>query len=100
MAMVYFTRMYEDIGVHTPLWQNARELIDNASKDIVNDLVKVVKDVHSNVELFADPLISKVFHNLIDNAVKHGKTVSTMHFFMEERGEARFIVCQGDGRNR
>jgi signal transduction histidine kinase len=47
--------------------------------------------------VFADPLIVNVFHNLIDNAMKHGANITTIHFFVEENDGVRAIVCEDDG---
>jgi signal transduction histidine kinase len=47
--------------------------------------------------IFADPLISKVFYNLIHNAIHHGGSTSTIHFTLEDRDGVRFIVCEDDG---
>ena len=56
-----------------------------------------MNDIPSDIEIHADPLISKVFHNLIDNAVRHGGEITTIHFFIEEHDDTRAIVCEDDG---
>jgi signal transduction histidine kinase len=49
------------------------------------------------LEVYADPLVSKVYHNLIDNAVRHGGNVTTIHFFFESTDGTYAIICQDDG---
>ena len=96
-TMIQFTKTYEDIGVHAPLWQDVGALIDTGMRDIMPGAIKVVNDVPAGTEVFADPLITKVFHNLIHNAVKHGGNVTTIHFSVEEVEGARAIICEDDG---
>jgi len=38
-----------------------------------------VNNIPAGTEVFADPLIAKVLHNLIDNAVRHGEKTTTLH---------------------
>jgi len=96
-AMIQFTKEYEDIGVHAPIWQDVRALVDECTKDVPSGPIKVVNDVPVDTEVFADPLIVKVFHNLIHNAVRHGGNITAFHFFVEELEGARAIICEDDG---
>jgi signal transduction histidine kinase len=47
--------------------------------------------------VFADPLIVKIFYNLMDNAVRHGGKITTIRFSVERRGDDKIIVCKDDG---
>lgn len=68
---INFTKDYEDMGVQAPEWQNFSELIRIASQQLPRGDIRI--DVKRNdIEVFADPLLAKVFYNLIDNAIKHG----------------------------
>jgi len=57
--------------------------------------------VHNNLpadaELFADPLVLKVFYNLIENAVRYGGTITTIEFSLQENGHDHLIICEDDG---
>ena len=68
-----------------------------ASRDLQTKNVKVVNDVPAGLEVFADPLIAKVFHNLIHNALRHGGDLTTIRFSHEEQDGVRFLVCEDDG---
>ena len=93
--MVGFTKEYEDIGVKEPIWQDVNDLIGLSSHEI--QPVKVVDDVPKGTMVYADPLIVKVFHNLVLNAVRHGGRITSIHFYLEEREGNKAIVCQDDG---
>ena len=96
-AMVQFTREYEEIGVHAPAWQDTRTLVDTAAKQAPLGKVRVKNDLSTGVKVFADPLIIKVFYNLMDNAVRYGGKIATIRFSVEERDDGHLIVCEDDG---
>ena len=47
--------------------------------------------------MFADPLIVKVFFNLIDNALRYGGKITTIQFSAEESDGDHIVVCEDDG---
>jgi PAS domain S-box-containing protein len=96
-TMIQFTKEYEDIGVHIPSGQDVRTLIENCIKEAHLGHIRIVNDVPPMTEIFADPLIVKVFHNLIDNAMRHGGKTTTIHWFVEDVEGVPAIVCEDDG---
>jgi PAS domain S-box-containing protein len=97
LNMIQFTKEYEQIGVRAPAWQDLHNLADTAAGDIAPERVTVKNDLPATLEVFADPLIAKVFFNLIDNAIRHGEEITTIRFSFEERNGERIIVCADDG---
>jgi signal transduction histidine kinase len=51
----------------------------------------------AGAEVLADPLIVKVFYNLMDNAVRYGGKITTLRFFVEEHDGVHVVVCEDDG---
>ena len=96
-AMIQFTKTYESIGVNDPIWQDCRALLNTAAGEAPIGKVTVKNDLPAGAELFADPLIVKVFYNLMDNAARYGGKITTIRFSVEESGEAHVIVCEDDG---
>ena len=96
-AMIQFTKEYEKIGVNSPVWQNCRTLVDTAAKQATLGKVMVKNDLPAGHEVFADPLVVKVFYNLMDNAVRYGGKITTIRFSTEERDGVHFVVCEDDG---
>jgi len=47
--------------------------------------------------VFADPLIAKVFYNLIDNAVRYGGKITTIRFSVKELDDRHVVICEDDG---
>jgi signal transduction histidine kinase len=96
-AMIRFTKEYEEIGVHAPAWQDCRTLVDTAAKEVHLGKVMVKNDLPAGNEVFADPLVIKVFYNLMDNAVRYGGKITTIRFSALESGDDHLIVCEDDG---
>ena len=96
-SMIQFTREYECIGVNAPVWQDCHTIIDTAVKESQLGKVVVKNDLSIGTEVFADPLIVKVFYNLMDNALRYGEKITTIRFSMRESGDEPLIVCEDDG---
>lgn len=96
-TMIRFTKEYEQIGVNAPAWQDCRLLVDAAAKEAPLGQIIVKNDLPAGNQIFADPLIIKVFYNLMDNAVRYGQKITTIRFFLEERDGNRVVVCEDDG---
>jgi PAS domain S-box-containing protein len=94
---IAFTKEYEAIGMKDPAWQDCHTLIETAARQASLGKVLVRNDIPAGLEVFADPLIVKVFYNLIDNAVRHGGKITTIRFFIEEREGCHRVVCEDDG---
>jgi PAS domain S-box-containing protein len=96
-AMIKFTKEYEKIGLHAPVWQNLHTLVHNAGTGATLGQVTLNNDLPANTEVFTDPLIVKVFFNLIDNALRHGSRITTIRFSSEARDRDLIIICEDDG---
>ena len=97
LAMIQFTKEYESIGVKEPAWQDCSILVDTAIKQAPQGNVRITNDLQAGAEILADPLIVKVFYNLIDNAVRYGGKITTIQFSPQESGNNFLIVCEDDG---
>jgi signal transduction histidine kinase len=96
-AMIRFTKEYEKIGINAPAWQDLKDLVNNAKKSATPGEVPLTNDLPAGTEVFADPLIVKVFFNLIDNALRHGGKITMIRFTLEDRNRDRVVVCEDDG---
>ena len=96
-AMIQFTKGYECVGVKAPVWHDCHTLADTAAKQAPPGKIIVKNDLPAGTEIFADPLVVKVFYNLMDNAARYGKKITTIRFSVEERDGDQIIVCEDDG---
>ena len=96
-TIMRFTKVYEAVGMQTPLWQDVYFLVEHAAAEIPPDLIRLVNDILPGVEVSADPLIEKVFSNLVDNAIRYGETITMIRFRGREENGMYLIVCEDDG---
>jgi PAS domain S-box-containing protein len=95
--IIQFTKEYEQVGVRAPVWQDCHALADTAARQIARGRVSVKNDLPAGMEIFADPLVIRVFYNLLENAIRHGGKITTIRIFREEAGGHQVIVCEDDG---
>ena len=94
---IEFTKNYEDIGVHAPQWQDIRVHLNAIKTLIPREGITVSVDVNG-LEVYADPLLEKVFENLIDNSIRHGERVRHISFSTLQYGlDYIAIVYEDDG---
>ena len=96
-AMIKFTKEYEEIGVHTPICQDIRTLVEKASNQAPLGQVMVKNGLPPGTEVFADPLILRVFYNMMDNAARYGGKITTIWFTVRESSDSLILVCEDDG---
>jgi PAS domain S-box-containing protein len=95
-TQIMFTKDYQDIGVQSPGWFNVRKIILSNAANLPLSTVKLV--VHfDNLEIFADPLLEKVFYTLLENALRHGITVTGIEFSYRRKEEDLVVVYQDNG---
>jgi PAS domain S-box-containing protein len=93
---IEFTRYYENIGVNAPQWQDIAAVI-RASISELNTKGITIEVTFSGVEVFADPLISKVFYNLAENSIRHGGNVTLIRFRFTKTDAGVVITYEDDG---
>ena len=95
-AMIAFTKDYQDIGMNAPTWQVLSEIVRSSAIGLNNPALEVMQRL-PKMEILADPLIVKVFHNLIDNAIRHGSGTKKIEFTAQVVDDSLAIFVQDDG---
>ena len=93
---IEFARDYQDIGTMAPKWQHVSDIIDS----VTNQLKPSGSDINvavTGVEIFADPLIEKVFYTLMENSLRHGVHVTHMDYSLRETTTDLIIIYCDDG---
>lgn len=49
------------------------------------------------VTVFADPMLEKVFFNLLDNSIRHGERVTEIRVSSHQSGKDRVVVWEDNG---
>jgi PAS domain S-box-containing protein len=93
---IRFTRDYQNIGSSSPQWLNVSVAVKDSITDI--DLKGVaVEAALTDLEIYTDSLLEKVFYNLVDNALRHGERVTRIRFYWNETPSGLTLFCEDDG---
>jgi signal transduction histidine kinase len=96
LRQIEFTKDYEEIGVNSPQWQNVAELVSQSAPVLERSGVQL--DISTgDLEVFADPLLLKVFENLVDNSLRHGEHVRHISVGYEKTKEDIVLMYRDDG---
>lgn len=95
--LILFTREYQNLGVEMARWHTLDNLIRKAM-DIVNaSSVKLTMDP-TPVSIYADPLIERVFENLVDNSIRYGENVSEIRISFNGSDDKGKIIFEDNGQ--
>jgi PAS domain S-box-containing protein len=94
---IMFTRDYQQMGVHAPAWQTMDTIITTTILSFDTSHVKIVSEC-PGLEIFADPLLEKVFYNLFENAFRYGgANLSRICVSCEETGDRLILRIEDNG---
>jgi PAS domain S-box-containing protein len=92
---IEFTREYYNLGVKSPVWQNVCDTATRAYSQFVTT-ISFTCDTR-DLEVYADPLLEKVFYNLFDNAIRHGESVFRIRIYSVREGADLLLIFGDDG---
>ncbi|MGB7787358.1 histidine kinase N-terminal 7TM domain-containing protein [Methanoregula sp.] len=94
---IEFTREYQQLGVESPVWQDVNALIRRALAQLDLNTIRLENNTGS-FEVFADPMLEKVFYNLFDNAMRYGgDQMTTLNISSSPDGNEMVLVVGDDG---
>jgi PAS domain S-box-containing protein len=93
---ITFTRQYQEVGVHLPQWQNVNDLLNKVVQNFEKSGITFSSEFEKT-EIYADPLLEKVFYNLIDNAIRYGVTITTISIYPTISDKGLSLVFEDNG---
>ena len=87
------TQMYQDLGSHEPQWQDPEKLIKHLT---VPEAIALVPDLPAT-EIYADPMLEKIFFNLLDNSLRHGMKVTRIRVLSRQTEDGLVLTWEDDG---
>jgi PAS domain S-box-containing protein len=91
---IAFTRVYQELGVQAPAWFTLGDVVAKAPGTAVP--VRFSGTCRA-VSVLADPMVERVFFNLFENAVRHGKRVSGITVRCERDPDGLLVIVEDDG---
>jgi len=94
---ISFSKDYEDLGVKSAVWQDVSLLIKDVSSGLLMQDLQLIIDC-PGLEIFADPLLYKVFYNLTDNALHYGgEKMTTIRLSANPQKDHLLLIFEDDG---
>ncbi len=95
--IISFTRIYEELGLSVPVWQDVAEKFRSAASSL--DCKDVAIEIAiADLFILADPLFEKVCYNLLENALRHGETLTRISITASESSDCLQILVSDDGK--
>ena len=69
---IAYMRALQELGIVSPKWQKIGKAFDDAVLLLPEHTADIRSDV-DGIEIFADPLIPRVFYNLLENSLRNGR---------------------------
>jgi PAS domain S-box-containing protein len=92
-GQIDFARTYQELGIKAPTWFRLENVVSRMKSNVPVSLSGTCR----GIEIFADPLLERVFFNLFDNAARHGGTGISITIRCERDPESLLIIVEDDG---
>lgn len=92
-----YARDYQSLGLQPPVWQNVSYVFIYAISHLNASRLSRRIDVE-NIEIFADPLLEKVFFHLVQNVLVHARTATSISLTASESSRNLVLVFSDNGQ--
>jgi signal transduction histidine kinase/HAMP domain-containing protein len=94
---IAYMRVLQDGGIISPKWQNVKGAF-RAGSHLLPEHRSTIGDEVEAVEIYADPLLPRIFYNLLENSVRIGGSRSTgIHLSIRKENGDLLICFEDDG---
>ncbi len=91
-----FSKNYQDMGINPPRWQNVGRTFLFAISHL--DFLHIAHRIDTgDLEVYADPLLEKVFFNLMENVLRHGGDPSEVRLWYQEKPDGLVLYVEDNG---
>ena len=94
--LIQFTRDYKDLGINPPQWFIVEDLINSARAGLDLKEITLTADV-GRWEIYTDSQIIKVFQNIFENTLIHGKNATEILVKCTKEDHGLFLSIQDNG---
>ena len=93
-----FVRSLQDIGITSPTWQSVKKVFWEAVMLNPSNSIDIRVEME-DFELYADPLLPRVFYNLLANSIKHGDhQLTKIRLYAQKSGESLILIYEDNGK--
>jgi signal transduction histidine kinase len=94
--LINFTKDYEKVGVLSPEWQNVENVYQKAKVLCAEQGVEYTIST-GGLEVYADPMLERLFYILLDNTNRHGGHVTKVRLTVDRSAQGVNIIYEDDG---
>jgi len=87
-----FMQTYQELGIRAPAWHRITDLVADAERPGIATTCTC-----GTAEIFADPMIGRVFSNIFENAERHGETVTRIAVGCTREQDRAVITIEDNG---
>ncbi|OPY33082.1 MAG: sensory histidine kinase AtoS [Methanomassiliicoccales archaeon PtaU1.Bin124] len=95
-SQLQLIKQYQDLGMFERQWIDVGEAIDLAASQVDLGTVLFEHDLNG-MKIKVDPMLDKVFYNILSNSVKHGDHVTHISALYQTGRNGITIVIEDDG---
>jgi PAS domain S-box-containing protein len=92
---IEFTREYDELGVKAPRWQNLNDVASRSYAQFMNTVE--FSCTTGDLEIYADPMLERVFCNLFDNTFRYGEGTSHIQLSFIRDDPDLLVVFEDNG---
>ena len=93
---ISFSKDYESMGVKSPEWQTLDQVFLRAQQQLSLEHVRLEVDA-AGWQIFADPLLEKVFYNLLENSLRYAQHLKQITLKVDDSHSYLEITYGDDG---
>ncbi|GEM_PF-1107117 len=93
---IMFSEIYQKIGIQKPRWLSVRGIVEGLKHSHQFETL-VITHATSTLEVYTDQMFGKILINLIENAIMHGKRVTSININFIEQLQEGVLVIEDDG---
>ncbi len=92
-----FGKSLQDLGITAQSWQPVKKTWNDVVRLLPSNNVDITLDI-PDIELYADPLLPRVFYNLLMNSLQHGgDQLKKIRLYSCLSGESLVLIVEDDG---
>ena len=92
-----FAKQYQELGKTLPVWHSLKDEIAVTLKNAELVDIDLQGDLTCKAEILADPMLPKVFHNLLENSVRYGDKSGKIKVHCEQDGNDLLVIYEDQG---
>lgn len=96
-VLIKKTKDYLQMGMDQSRWNPVEKVAAEQFSRISRGQKVILENSLSGLEIHCDPVIDRVFYNLMLNSILHGKKITTIRWRWHEIPEGAVISCEDDG---